>query len=166
MGRLSRQPQGTLARPEYLNEQGMIFGASYVSSAVISDGTPPPAVASPVTDYVPSGRPGGRAPHVTLERNDARVSTIDLVGRGFVLLTARAGRAWRDAAARAAAACGMPIDVVIDEHPDGAFPSLYGVDAGGAVLVRPDGYIAWRQPNAAGASETLPAAFAAVLGRA
>ena len=63
MGRLGGRTSGTaIARPEYLNEQGMIFGASYTSMAVVPDGTAAPAVANPVTDYVASARPGGRAP--------------------------------------------------------------------------------------------------------
>ena len=33
--------------------------------------------------------------------------------------------------------------------PDGTFASLYGIEDGGAVLVRPDGHIAWRQAAAA-----------------
>src|SRR4029077_11646917 len=66
MGRLNRTAGTAGARPEYLNEQGMIFGASYESSAVVPDGTALPTVANPITDYVPSARPGGRAPHVWL----------------------------------------------------------------------------------------------------
>ena len=69
----------------------MIFGASYTSRAVVPDGTVAPVVANPVTDYVPSARPGGRAPHVWLERGGARISAIDLVGDGLVLLTGRQG---------------------------------------------------------------------------
>src|SRR5947209_1107970 len=34
MGRLAKDNKVAGARPEYLNEQGMIFGASYASSAV------------------------------------------------------------------------------------------------------------------------------------
>src|SRR5581483_308039 len=49
-------------RPEFLNEQGLIFGACYESAAVVPDGSPPPAVDDPVTQYVPSARPGWRAP--------------------------------------------------------------------------------------------------------
>ena len=36
--------------------------------------------------------------------------------------------------------------------PDGAFPEAYGITPAGAVLVRPDGYIAWRATGADGAS--------------
>ena len=78
----------------------MIFGAQYESSAVVPDGTAPPAVANPITDYVPSARPGGRAPHAWLERDGQRLSTIDLVGKDFVLLTSATGTAWREAAQR------------------------------------------------------------------
>src|SRR6516165_10771032 len=44
MGRLNRTNESASARPEYLNEQGMIFGASYQSPAVVPDGTPPAPV--------------------------------------------------------------------------------------------------------------------------
>ena len=92
MGRLGGRSSGTaIARPEYLNEQGMIFGAAYTSSAVVPDGTPAPMLANPVTDYVPSARPGARAPHVWLERNGVRISTIDLRS---------ASLSWRAAEAR------------------------------------------------------------------
>ncbi len=66
MGRLSGEQAQGLARPEFLNEQGMIYGTTYESAAVVPDGTPAPVYANPVTDYTPSGRPGGRAPHVWL----------------------------------------------------------------------------------------------------
>ena len=50
------------------------------------DGIPPPVVPNPVTDYVPSAWPGVRAPHVWMRsKGEQRVSSIDLVGKGFVL---------------------------------------------------------------------------------
>src|SRR6185436_19606395 len=52
MGRLAKDNAADGARPEYLNEQGMIFGATYASSAIVPDGTPREPVANPVTDYV------------------------------------------------------------------------------------------------------------------
>lgn len=143
MGRLGKTPG--LARPEFLNEQGMIFGASYESSAVVPDGTPPLPLANPVTDYAPSARPGGRAPHAWLERDGAQVSTIDLVGRRFTLFGS--GPAWRTVGE---SAVPMDIAVVGDKlaDPEGQWHRAYGVEPGGAVLVRPDGYVAWRTPRA------------------
>jgi 2-polyprenyl-6-methoxyphenol hydroxylase-like FAD-dependent oxidoreductase len=162
MGRTSRHPQGITARPEFLNEQGMIFGASYTSSAVISDGTPPVPVENPVTDYVPSARPGSRAPHAAITHDGAAVSTIDLVGRRFVLFTGARGHAWAAAARGAAATHRLPLDTIA--VTDGEFHTGYGIDDGGAVLVRPDGYVAWRAPSRGNVSE-LERAIARVLGR-
>ena len=172
MGRTRRQPGAVLPRPEVLNEQGLIFGAAYDSAAVVPDGTPAPHVDDPVTTYAPSARPGARAPHVWLERGDTRLSTIDLFGPRFVLLAGRRGQPWKDAAARVAA----PTRPALVAHvigggeiadPDGAWAPAYGVDDDGAVLVRPDGQVAWR--SAGGADDparALAAAMDAVLGLA
>ena len=165
MGRLQKVQKTTGARPEFLNEQGMIFGASYASSAVVPDGSPPPAVANPITDYVASARPGGRAPHAWLQAKDGtRVSTIDLVGKGFTLLAGAKAAEW----AKAAKALEVtPVTVgngslqPADEH----WQDTYGIGDDGAVLVRPDGYVAWRSASAApDAARTLAAAMNAILG--
>ena len=164
MGRLGGETRG-FARPEFLNEQGMIFGASYESPAIIPDGTPAPAYANAVTDYTPSARPGGRAPHAWLERDGVRVSTIDLVGKRFALLAS--GPGWREAATSIAE---LPLDVFTVGHDlgdsDGGWHASYGVRRGGAVLVRPDGYVAWRAASApADMKSALAAAVAGAVGR-
>ena len=170
MGRLGGRSSGTaIARPEYLNEQGMIFGAAYTSSAVVPDGTPAPALANPVTDYVPSARPGARAPHVWLERGGVRVSTIDLVG--FVILAGRRGTAWVQAARQLASEMGFTLGAhtIGDgeiKSADRQWHAAYGVDEDGAVLVRPDGYVAWRSPSLTREpTATLRDALAAILAR-
>ena len=147
------------ARPEYLNEQGIIFGASYASSAIVPDGTPPVPVSNPVTDYAPSARPGGRAPHAWLQRNGAQISTIDLLGREFVLLTSAKGAAWSEAA--------RPLGIKAHAVGDQEWAASYGVDGTGAVLVRPDGYVGWRSASmAANPAAALGHAVASILGRA
>src|SRR3954469_2420514 len=159
MGRLAKDNKVAGARPEYLNEQGMIFGASYASSAVVPDGTPPTAVANPVTDYVPSARPGGRAPHVWLERPGSdKVSTIDLIGNGFVLLTGAKGQGWSSAA-------NGKLPIKSHVIADKVFADAYGIDDDGAVLVRPDGHVAWRSPAMhPNAQAALARAASAILG--
>jgi putative polyketide hydroxylase len=149
MGRLEPAPGTVIARPEFLNEQGMIFGATYTSAAVVSDGTALPVLKNPVTDYVPSARPGGRAPHVWLARDGMRISTIDLFGDGFVLLTGIGGKAWSEAARRLAAQMRLNLTTLTVGDgelgdPEGQWADTYGVDETGAVLVRPDGYVGWR----------------------
>jgi len=131
----------------------------------VPDGTSVPEVENPVTDYVPSARPGGRAPHAWLERNGERVSTIDLVGRRFSLLAS--GEEW---AGVGAGARMLDVTTVSDSwelrDPGGQWHAAYGIARGGAVLVRPDGHVAWRcagpvdDPAAA-----LGGALDAVLGR-
>jgi putative polyketide hydroxylase len=167
MGRTARQSEAKLPRREFLNEQGLIFGARYVSSAVIADSAPPPEITDSVTEYIPSAYPGCRAPHVWLHRGGERLSTVDLFGGRFVLLAGTQRLAWRDAAATSK----LPIDVhIIGEDVldnDNEWRTAYGLDEGGAVLVRPDGYVAWRtrsQPD--DPKRALAAALDLVLGRA
>ena len=90
------------------------------------------------------------------------MSTLDLLGRGFVLLTAPGGTAWRVAAAGMAAP-----RIACDVIDDGAgWMTLYGIDADGAVLVRPDGHVAWRSRGGADdPSARLGAVLDAVLCR-
>ena len=83
------------------------------------------------------GRPGTRAPHLVLA--DGR-STLDLFGSQFVVLRP-AGDGVDDWAPPGAASH------VIDAEP---FAESYGLSAGGATLVRPDGVIAWRSRGPAG----------------
>jgi hypothetical protein len=170
MGRVGgRAPGPITARPEFLNEQGLIFGASYASRAVVPDGTQPLPIANPVTQYVPSARPGGRAPHVWLERDGQRLSTIDLPG-GFVLMTGVGGQGWADAARILASSINLSLKTYIiggayTADPPGRWKEAYGVDDGGAVLVRPDRYVGWRSESASSAPlETLTAAFTQILG--
>jgi 2-polyprenyl-6-methoxyphenol hydroxylase-like FAD-dependent oxidoreductase len=153
MGRNVRQ-SNVLPRREFLNEQGLIFGASYQSMAVVPDGTPAVAVDDPVTDYVPSARPGSRAPHVWLMRGNEQISTIDLFGPHFVLLAGRDGGAWRQAAQGIATSLPPLMAFTIGRDgdlvdTDGNWHDAYGVDTDGAVLVRPDGHVAWRSRSGA-----------------
>jgi len=89
------------------------------------------------------GRPGSRAPHMWIEKNGRRISTLDLFGRGFALLTSEGGLNWVDpsrAAARHIAGLEFDAHVIRSDK----FASAYGIGDNGAVLVRPDGFVAWR----------------------
>ena len=159
-----------LARPEFHNELGMIFGTSYASTAVVPDGTPLPVVANPVADYVPCARPGGRAPHVWLERDGRRISTHDLVDMRFTLFAGERGEPWRDAARAVAGSLGIPLSALTVGSgadigdPETQWMSAYGVEADGAVLVRPDGHVAWRRRSGANDTEReLESALRAML---
>jgi putative polyketide hydroxylase len=164
-----RQP----GRPEQYATLGLALGVSYDSAAVVPDGTPVPEIANPVTDYVPAARPGSRAPHAWLQRNGERVSAIDLFDTAFTLLAGKSGQPWRDAAATALRDLGVPVAACTvgrggdlgDE--DGTWAQLYGIGPDGAVLVRPDGHVAWRSAAASAEPRAeLIRVLGAVLGQA
>ena len=126
------------------------LGHRYHSSAVIEEGESDGLAHE--NPHEPSGRPGFRAPHVDLGGR----STLNLFGRGFVVLSA--DKAWC-AAARAAG-----LDAHRIEAP--AFAEAYGIGVEGAGLVRPDGFIAWRARGAQdGAERVLADALSQVLAR-
>ncbi len=123
------------------------LGHIYHSPAIVSDEDDQAVHGDP---HQTCGRPGSRAPHVWLARAGRQVSTLDLFGDAFVLLAASQGNSWCDAA-RAAAGhfSGLPVGADLVGGPDlqdpaGGFAQAYGLSKDGAVLVRPDGFVAWR----------------------
>jgi 2-polyprenyl-6-methoxyphenol hydroxylase-like FAD-dependent oxidoreductase len=116
--------------------------------------------------HEPSGRPGMRAPHVWIERDGGRISTLDLHCRGFTLLAGSEGGAWCVAAKEAAERLGISLDAHhagTDFGDDsGAVAAAYGFGTEGASLVRPDGFVAWRTRTVDG---DLDAALAQALAR-
>lgn len=143
------------AARRYGNHLGVEFGAHYRSAAVIPDGTAPPEVADSYSDYRQSATPGCRLPHVWLGEAANRLSTHHLIGAAFTLLANSGGHAWRAAARDAAADIGIRIDCYVIGSAgladDGGFGEAMGLAEGGAVLVRPDGHVAWRDADGAGA---------------
>ena len=103
--------------------------------------------------YAPSTRPGTPLPHAWLDDADgARRSTLDLVRPGrFLLIAGEEGAAWCAAARGVAAEQGLPLDAVRIGHAAGdyrdprcAWLARRDVGPRGAVLVRPDRFVAWR----------------------
>jgi FAD binding domain len=92
------------------------------------------------------------------DRGGTRLSTLDLFGRNFVLLAGPEGAAWPAAALAVADRLGVGLDANVVggtglADPEGCFPGAYGISPSGAVLVRPDGFVGWRAPEAASAPE-------------
>ena len=83
-----------------------------------------------------------------MKADGAEESTLDLFGRSFVLLAGPQGDSWCTAARTAADAFGVPMRTyrLGAELTDrsGQFETAYGTGQAGAVLVRPDGFVAWR----------------------
>jgi hypothetical protein len=123
-------PPRWLTVPEHLKSQYCYEG----SPVCALDDAPVPA--ADTAQFVPSTRPGSRAPHAWLA--DGR-STIDLFGNGFVLLRLGATPPDVGRMAEAAESRGVPLSIV--SLPDPQLAMLYERPL---VLVRPDGHVAWR----------------------
>jgi putative polyketide hydroxylase len=106
--------------------------------------------------------PGERAPHVWIRRDGRRCSVLDLFDAGLTLVTA--APAWRRAADRIAEPTLRVL--AADDLGDGRdrLVAAYRLGAGAAVLVRPDGVVAWRHDSSA-AAPALSAAVSMALGR-
>ncbi|KAF2247528.1 hypothetical protein BU26DRAFT_520657 [Trematosphaeria pertusa] len=93
--------------------------------------------------YVPSTIPGHFVPHAWLRRGGERCAVLDLVPLDRLLLIARSCReAWEELGDKRVRVEVIGEDGWIDV--DGAWERLCGVSQDGAVLVRPDGMVAWR----------------------
>lgn len=115
---------------------------------------------------------GARGPHVTLTRDGEPVHVHDLFTDRFVLLAASGGSGWRDAAASLSSGNGLPLDsyqvggdgdlVANDQQ----FEQAYAMRSGGAVIVRPDGVVAWRSDGQDASEDQLSDAMARLLATA
>jgi putative polyketide hydroxylase len=144
------------------------FGYRYRSAGILPD---VPDDGALVEDPArPTGQPGARAPHVMFEYRGKQVAALDLIGRDFVLLTGPEGAPWARAATTLAYTRGVPLSIyrvgadLVDVNRNWA--QRYGVTPAGAVLLRPDGHIAWRARTVAStASTALREALARILFR-
>lgn len=134
-----------------LNYEGLDLGFIYHSKAVQSENDQ--ALSILPDKYIPTTLPGSRAPHVNLVKNGKTISTLDLFEKDFVLLIGSAGEPWRIAANQLAQLLSFPL-IVYRVAPDGdlidpknTWHITYNISANGAVLVRPDGHVAWRSQS-------------------
>jgi putative polyketide hydroxylase len=118
----------------------MLAGYQYRSAAVVSDEPPPsdPDAVSLVEEL--RGQPGTRVPHAWVRYGGERVSTLDLLGPWFTVLSG--DERWRSAVTSVSAALDIPIAMhcIGDEVWAGAT----GLASDGALLVRPDAFVGWR----------------------
>ena len=156
------------------SEHNVEYGFTFDSSGVIPDGTEAPEPVDDIRVYRPSARPGAPLPHAWVEdaRGERRPIKDLVAPGGFLLIAGEDGAPWVEAARRLAADTGLPLDALRIGHVDGdlydprsAWARQRGIDADGAVLVRPDRVIAWRSRGAADdPRRTLADALGRVLG--
>ena len=146
-GRVEEMQTKMEEQQKSLNSGGLDMGFIYHSRAVISEDEQSISVSA--SKYLPTTLPGSRAPYVPLIRGNEEISILDLFEKEFVLLVADKGHAWKEAAS---ALGQLPIPLKIYRvardgdliDPDERWQSKYELSETGAVLVRPDGHIAWR----------------------
>lgn len=127
--------------------------------------------------YEPNTYPGCRLPHVWLNKAvpGKPVSTIDVAGHGvFTLFTGIGGESWKVSAERVSRNLGVPIRVhsigFRQDWEDMYFDweRVRGVQESGAVLVRPDRFVAWRAAEVLdgveACEEKLKRVLSAILG--
>lgn len=139
------------------NALGLELNQRYNSSAVVSDGTGAEVSdRDPVLHLNPTTRPGAKLPHAWLAgRTGMRVSTLDIVGKGMMtLITGLSGDAWAAAAERLSLPFLKTVVIGAPEYQDlyCDWQEAREIDEDGVILVRPDGYVAWRK--LAGVSST------------
>ncbi|MEV6773334.1 FAD-dependent oxidoreductase [Nocardia sp. NPDC051030] len=122
-----------------LNAPVVHLGYRYDSTAVIDPHVE--LVSTEDVSLLLDGSPGSRLPHLWIEHDGSRVSTLDLVGPGCTLLTA--SEQWERTGREVAALYpGMTVHRIT--VGDTAWTRSVGINADGAVLVRPDQFVAWR----------------------
>jgi 2-polyprenyl-6-methoxyphenol hydroxylase-like FAD-dependent oxidoreductase len=125
---------------------GVQLGTRYEGSPIIwPDGTPAPEEA--YDRYVPTARPGGRAPHLWLSQTR---SLFDSLAPGFTLLRTGRRSPPGDPLVAAARRRGIPLTVLDIELPEAR--DLYESDL---ALIRPDQHVAWRGDELPEADELL-----------
>jgi 2,4-dichlorophenol 6-monooxygenase len=155
------------------NAHGVELNQRYESGAVLGQDETPEVWTSDAELFCrPTTRPGAKLPHAWLVDADGqRRSSLDLIGGGaFTLLTGPSGQAWVHAAGECATTLGVPLRAVVVGGPDirdsyGEWRRVVrsdpaegpadGIAEGGCVLVRPDGYVAWRCGTEVSAADAL-----------
>ncbi|NNH35226.1 2,4-dichlorophenol 6-monooxygenase [Acinetobacter sp. NIPH 2377] len=135
------------------NAQGVELNQRYQSAAVVlDDECDEQWQADPLLYLQATSRPGAKIPHCWLvdAKNGQKVSTLDIVGNGkLTLVTGLSGTAWKQAADQ----LDLPyLNVVTigQEVKDvyGIWQKTCEIAEAGMLLVRPDGYVAWRHQQA------------------
>ncbi|MGG5738151.1 MULTISPECIES: FAD-dependent oxidoreductase [Bacillus cereus group] len=144
--RAAGREEGNLSNMDSL---AVTVGYRYCSEAIIDECNTPHRMN--IVDL--NGRPGTRAPHFWGTYEGKEVSILDLFGSNFLLLTGAEPSAWTEVANVVSSRLGVKIKVYqvglagdfIDQG--NSFRKLYGIENGGAVVIRPDGFIGWRTEN-------------------
>ena len=149
VGRREREERQPEESEKPWSDLELDLGFSYESTSIVPES--PAGGDNAATLPRLTCRPGARAPHGWLTRDGERISTLDLYEGRLTLLTGGVGAAWCEAAERVARMQGVPLMAHLIgpegelQDADSDWGETYGIDEDGALLIRPDGFVAWRK---------------------
>lgn len=145
---------------EHFVSTGLQFGYLYASPLIAQDPSAKPA--EDVVDYLPTSYPGARLPHAVLSVDGTLLDAHNALDPNKLTLLTFAGDEWVPVVSELVAA-GPGVVPVVADAPTGAdreqLVGLYEVGDVGAVLVRPDGHVAWRTNRSASEARESLAEF-------
>jgi putative polyketide hydroxylase len=146
------------------DETAISFGYRYRSDAIRSEDLK----TSPIDPSALNGQPGTRAPHVAISNGGKWMSSLDLYRSRPVLIVGPRGHHWLDTGAQLATEFRLDIHHIGADADSTAevFLQAHGISETGALLIRPDGFVAWRAlSQEASPIEELADALGHVLAR-
>lgn len=145
---------------EHFVSTGLQFGYLYASPLIAQDPSAKPA--EDVVDYLPTSYPGARLPHAVLSVDGTLLDAHNALDPNKLTLLTFAGDEWAPVVSELVAA-GPGVVPVVADAPTGTdreqLVGLYEVGDVGAVLVRPDGHVAWRTSRSASEARESLAEF-------
>jgi hypothetical protein len=132
-----------------LNYEGLDLGFIYHSKAVQSEND---QVMSVLPDqYIPTTLPGSRAPYLKLMKDGKYFSILDLFNKEYILLVASQGQKWQESLKEWGSLFPIKCYRIASDgdfsDPTNHWHTIYEITENGAVLVRPDGHVAWRSKD-------------------
>jgi len=154
-------------------EQNVEYGYTYNSTAVVADGSSAQPNPDDIRLYISDTRPGHPLPHAWVEKSSGtKVSTVDLVAsHEFLLIAGEEGEPWCESARDVAQSYGIALRTIRIGHTSGDYLDTNlswlkqrQFSSTGAILVRPDRFIAWRSFDASASPlDTMKAVFKTIL---
>lgn len=174
LGRYHRDPEvrervlsAIAQQVSHFDRIGLDLGYCYEEGALLRDGTPAPEAEDRVTSYLPSTRPGSRFPHFWLDGNQRQRSSRSFVDYRVSVLLLGEAVASSPEESEALSMLELRYGVRLVRLSDAEIPLCYRaavhalaqIEADGALLIRPDGHVAFRQSRGV----SLSAAFVASI---
>ncbi|MGU3437788.1 FAD-dependent monooxygenase [Actinomycetes bacterium M1A6_2h] len=131
---------------EHFVSTGLQFGYLYGGPLIAHDDANKPP--EDVVDYFPTTYPGARLPHAVLTVDGTSVAAHDAIDPNRLSLFTFDGGAWSAALVDIDVPAPGVVVVAAESGNESAIED-YEVGTSGAVLVRPDGHVAWRTSSPA-----------------